>query len=229
MNLPLFQLAARKAWQDMTSKKVMSGRFIAPFEAYGVSELRRAGLHTGSWDSVNMKFWYRRSTRLLGSTFPKPIDVWFGGHASGPLLGISYKSLLFSIPGNVNNRWEEAAGEAANLHGRFPMLVLGFLLVLPYSEYKRDTLLPTGRDLVDASGRPTSLGLTIERRFRGARPRRDSVQQGAMFEEVALAVVDFTATPPVLHPTFPSPGSGLRVDNFFEKLATRFRERNRFL
>lgn len=228
MNLPLLQLAAKKAWPQ--AKNTRGGGFIAPFEAHGLWELRQGGLRQGRWKNVGMDFRFRRSRRILGATFPKSVDISFGGAESGPLLAVSYKSILFSITSNVNNRWEEATGEAANLHSRFPMLVLGFLLVLPYAEYDSSTLAPSGSSIIiDASGQPTDYARNLESKFRGMRPRREVMGQPALCEEVALAVMDFSAATPTLHPSFPSPGSGLRIDNFFDKLMHRFRERNKFL
>jgi hypothetical protein len=70
---------------------------------------------------------------------------------SGPLIVISVKAPVSSVGENAVNRYEEGIGEATNLHTRFPMLVFGFLMILPEGP---DSLQSLGNATRSASCRP---------------------------------------------------------------------------
>lgn len=66
-----------------------------------------------------------RST-VLGGYFAKEIDVVMAGHDRGLELGISTKTMTGSFAKNLGNRFEEAAGDLANIRRRFPLAAFGY-------------------------------------------------------------------------------------------------------
>jgi hypothetical protein len=82
---------------------------------------------------------------------------------------------------------------------------------------------------IDATGNPTALGDNFVRYVAQLQPRVDITETPSRYEAAALAVVDFDHDPPALHPTFPAPDSGIRIEPFFDVLHERFIDRNRFI
>jgi len=207
---------------------VRSGGFVGEFESYCASELISLGLVRQEWrvgrpGNIQMLvFEVLKNRYILGGYDTKELDVLYNASTSGPLIGISVKTMMSSINKNVNNRWEEMVGDAANIHSRYPMLVLGFLMVLPYR---------TGKNvIIDSSGQPTDLARMIERKLLGVSGRSDISQLHSTYERAALAVIDFDATAPArpsIHPDFPS--EPLRLDSFFDELVNLYKRRNPYL
>lgn len=172
-----------------------------------------------------MEFRLRENGVVLGAYFPKELDVYLEGDSSGPLLGISFKCMMSGIGKNVNNRWEELVGDASNLHSRFPMLALGYVMVLP--TVTRPKQGNKAERIIDTNGEPTPLARQIEGKLLGIRGRSRPIDLPTTYEEVALPVVDFESSPPCLCPNFPGPD--LRIETFYDRLVSRFRERNHYL
>ena len=148
---------------------------------------------------------------------PKEIDVCLIQPDSGPLLAISVKSLMSSIAKNTVNRFEEYVGDATNLHTRFPMLVLGFLMVIPASA---ETFV---------GGKPTEAAQKIAALLERSNARRVLTDPSGSYEVLALMLVDFTKTPPKVDPSFPAAGSSIRVEDFFDRLIAIYHQRNQFV
>lgn len=68
--------------------------------------------------------------RVLGRAYVKQVDVLIAQWSRGPELLISTKSMVSSFRNNLPNRFEESYGDAKNLRGRFPLVSMGFLLLL---------------------------------------------------------------------------------------------------
>lgn len=68
--------------------------------------------------------------RVLGRAYTKQVDVVMAQWARGPELLISTKRMESSLGRNSFNRVEESYGDAHNLRGRFPLAVIGYVLVL---------------------------------------------------------------------------------------------------
>ncbi|MEQ9398333.1 MAG: hypothetical protein RJQ04_04110 [Longimicrobiales bacterium] len=159
---------------------------------------------------------------ILGAYDRKELDVVLWTDTSGPLLGISLKASMSGLAKNINNRWEEMVGDAANLHSRFPMLSLGYFMVLPF-------VTPNGERVIGKNGRPTELGMTFVRKLRGVGHRVSPTDLVSEYEHVALAAIDFDRDVPRLHRRFPARQSGVRVEDFFDRLVQTFRGRNEYL
>ncbi|MBX5484011.1 MAG: hypothetical protein IRZ16_19475 [Myxococcaceae bacterium] len=221
---------AHQAHQGLLKNEgyVRGGAFIGHFQQHALYELRRlnlppapiTGLRTGA-----LKFNLRENGVVLGAYFPKELDIFLEGNSSGPLLGISFKCMMSGIAKNVNNRWEELVGDASNLHSRFPMLCLGYVMILP----ARTRAEARGRmeEIIDGHGEPSPLARQIEGKLRGITGRAKPVELPTIYEEVALVVFDFDGERPKLHPNFPGPD--LRIETFYDRLVGRFRERNHYL
>lgn len=68
--------------------------------------------------------------RVLGRAYVKQVDVLIAQWSRGPELLVSTKSMVSSFRNNLPNRFEESYGDAKNLRGRFPLVSMGFLLLL---------------------------------------------------------------------------------------------------
>lgn len=220
--------AAGDDYDANPGKSVRGGRFVRHFQQHALEELRSLGLPPVPLSGRRagaMTYQLRENGVVLGAYFPKELDVYLCGDSSGPLLGISFKTMMSGIAKNVNNRWEELVGDASNLHSRFPMLALGYVMVLPAVTNPKEG---KSEEIVDAAGDPTPLGKQIAAKLLAIRGRRTSVELPTTYEEVALAVIDFSVRPtPRLIPTFP--GGELRIETFYDRLVERFRERNHAL
>lgn len=228
IDLSLLQTTAQEAHSGFPDN-VRSGKFVRHFQQYCEQEFARLGLpprgieiRPFGREPVKIEFRAEHSYYTVGGYYTKELDLAISSSNSGPLVAVSLKTMMRSVGKNVNNRWEEAVGDAANLHARFPMLALGYLMIVPYASTDND-----GRTehIVDGGG-PTTLGRSIEQKLRGLGNRQRAVDLPSSYEEVALCVIDFAANPVTIHPTFPGDASGLRIENFFDRLTARFRERN---
>ncbi len=65
-------------------------------------------------------------SNILGGYFRKEIDVVMADWDRGLELGISSKTMTGSAGKNVGNRFEEAAGDLANIRRRYPMAAFGY-------------------------------------------------------------------------------------------------------
>lgn len=210
-------LARVKAAYASGPNAVRTGAVIAPLHEYCVHELverrlPRARLHPAASAKTG-----RKRVRILGGYMPKEIDVCLTYPDSGPLLAVSVKSQMSSIVKNTINRFEEYVGDATNLHSRFPMLVLGFMMLLPACE---ETYV---------KGTPTEGLQRIASLLERSNARRVVTEPSGSYEVSCLLLADLDKSPPRLVPTFPNPGSILRVDTFFDRLVELFRQRNQFV
>ncbi len=99
--------------------------------------------------------------KVLGRAYVKQVDVLIAHWSRGPELLVSTKTMVASFRNNLPNRFEEAYGDAMNLRGRFPLVSMGFLLLLrSTAEQERGTLdravdmlrkLQHGTDVYDAT------------------------------------------------------------------------------
>lgn len=69
-----------------------------------------------------------RST-VLGGYFAKEIDVVVAAEDRGLELGVSTKTMTGSFAKNLGNRFEEAAGDLANIRRRYPLATFGYAYV----------------------------------------------------------------------------------------------------
>lgn len=68
--------------------------------------------------------------RVLGRAYIKQVDVLIAQWSRGPELLISTKSMVSSFRNNLPNRFEESYGDAKNLRGRYPLVSMGFLMLM---------------------------------------------------------------------------------------------------
>jgi len=255
IHVPDLEQAAALGFATSPAGATRSGAFVRPFEDFSKKELIKLGLkedpaRTHSCATTLPLFSggpsrkpircaeapdrlaYSLSEQVLGAFMLKKVDLWYRRGSSGPTLAISFKSAKSSIQQNINNRWEETVGEAANLHSRYPMLVLGYVVILPEMSFrhKGKPAIKIPEPIIDpTTGAPVSWVQDLETKMLAIRGRESSVEPPAMFEEVTLAVFDYSQTPPKLNAHFPSPGSPLRIEGFFDAMAERYRDRNRFI
>lgn len=68
--------------------------------------------------------------RVLGRAYVKQVDVLIAQWSRGPELLVSTKSMVSSFRNNLPNRFEESYGDAKNLRGRYPLVSMGFLMLM---------------------------------------------------------------------------------------------------
>ncbi len=68
--------------------------------------------------------------RVLGRAYTKQVDVLIAQWSRGPELLVSTKSMVSSFRNNLPNRFEESYGDAKNLRGRYPLVSMGFLMLM---------------------------------------------------------------------------------------------------
>lgn len=68
--------------------------------------------------------------RVLGRAYVKQVDVLIAQWSRGPELLVSTKSMVSSFRNNLPNRFEESYGDAKNLRGRYPLVAMGFLVLI---------------------------------------------------------------------------------------------------
>lgn len=229
-------LKAVKAVYDPSTTSVRTGKVIEPLHEYCAYELRRvivAGrrlpidyIHpappaTASQATSRIRRAADRPPKrlkILGAYMPKEIDVAIIPPNSGPLVAISCKSQMSSIVKNTINRFEEYVGDATNLHTRFPMLVFGFLM-----------LVPVGKETW-ASGGPTEGLRRIAALLERANARQKINEPPGGYDASALLLVDFQSSPPkVMSYPDPTAQSAVRIEHFFDRIAQLYFERNQFV
>lgn len=229
-------LKAIQAVYDPTTTSVRTGKVIEPLHEYCAYELRRTQ-YAGHYLPIEFihpappvtraqaKKRIHGATakrpkrlRILGAYMPKEVDVALVPPNSGPLLAVSCKSQMSSIVKNTINRFEEYVGDATNLHTRFPMLVFGFLMLVP------------AIDETWSGGKPTDGLRRIAALLERSNARLKSDEPPGGYDASALLFVDFKPTPPRVMP-YPDPKTQpmLRVDTFFDRLVRLYFERNQFV
>ena len=68
--------------------------------------------------------------KILGRFYTKQVDVVVSDWRRGPDVLVSGKSMFSSYLNNINNRYEEAIGEAHNLRDRYPLAAMGFVYLV---------------------------------------------------------------------------------------------------
>lgn len=198
------------------------GRYWAPSAQKLMDELRRSRLLRAPDTQLLLtrtEASLRRARRqVLGAYHAKEVDVSAVLEDSGPLIVISVKAPVSSVGKNAVNRYEEGIGEATNLHTRFPMLVFGFLMILP-----------EGPELVSESGKATSTLTNVERLLLATSTRRAITDPPGSYEAAALAVVDYEPEVPVPSSSVPAVDSPLRIEAFFDTIMDLHETRNRGL
>lgn len=222
--------AAYTLYRTNPQQAVRGGGFIRHFHEWCERELQRAGLPpaplmVGRREVV--AFNLSRSVRILGGYVDKEVDISLQSDTSGPLLAASVKSQMSSIAANMKNRFEEYLADATNLHSRFPMLVFGFLMIVPYAVYDANGNIV--EEVIDSSGQPTALAQRLKGLLQGVTGRSEPTSLPGAYEEATLLVLNFTAAPVPVHPTFPEPTSNLRIEDFFDRLMRCYRQRNPYL
>lgn len=173
---------------------------------------------------------------ILGGLKTKSVDVVVIKDRIGPALAVSCKGMTGALR-NLTNRMEETIGETTNLHITYPALVFGYLFLLrAHQEAKRaadsaSDAETVGRALkrndlaLKHAGDPVEGLMRFEYALRGMSGRRLIRNDIARYESICLVLIDPKESPGNVLAEFPTPQSGLRINEFFETLYTRYDER----
>lgn len=157
----------------------------------------------------------RSATSVLGESRKKQVDVFIADWDRGLELLISTKTVALAtdpreLVKNLPNRWEEFDGDLKNLRGRFPLAVIGALVMVPATAIRGPL-----QAFVDMMVKLTA----------SDRPWVNA------YDATSIIVVDWENrsddTVPVLNPTLGPdqlPGS-LQPDAFFNEILRRLLER----
>lgn len=168
-------------------------------------------------------------------------DVSESHELDGLRLAIEIKPINLAIGRAIWNRFGDVRAFAVNIHLKFPFAVVGGLLAVPTWEWKQSasgsselshetppSACATGDaevmdDLVDVVGAAPARVSTrhliqrAERRFVHARFREIESDPAHLLEATGLVVYDPETS--TIDPDLPSQGSGLRWDEFLDRLA----------
>jgi hypothetical protein len=100
-------------------------------------------------------------------------------------------------------------------------------MIVPYAVYDANGNIL--EEVIDSSEQPTATAQRIKRLLQGVTGRSEPTSLPGTYEEAALLVLDFTSMPVTVHPTFPEMASHLRIEDFFDRLMERYRQRNPYL
>lgn len=87
-------------------------------------------------------------SNILGGYFIKEIDVVVAADDRGLELGVSTKSMTKSFGKNLGNRFEEAAGDLANIRRRYPLATFGYAYLSTSNVFKEPTSWERMKDML---------------------------------------------------------------------------------
>ncbi len=153
---------------------------------------------------------------VFGGMKTKQIDVVVAKKGIGPVLAVSVKG-TFRAYRNLVNRMEEAIGDSTNLHIMYPGLVYGFLSLI---RTNRESEGYSANDMgIAANG---NVSPQIQRYLAALNEmagRKFVRNDYTRYEAVGLVLVENSnQLIGTVNPTFPPPGSQLRVEPFFSRL-----------
>ncbi len=210
-------LASQQLSATLTTLDRTASRSVAP-HAVSVARIHRqlnAGLR------ALRRLVDRSATTVLGEGRYKQIDVFLARADRGLELAVSTKTLAVSVGEsgehgkNLVNRWEEFDGDLKNLRGRFPLAVIGALLLVSTALFETEAF-GAAADMLSkltAEGRPwvnAYDAATIIVAAPWTQGQRDPVS--------ILSLQDMQAR----YPDFPE---NLAAERFFDTLLQRLFER----
>jgi len=146
-----------------------------------------------------------RST-ILGGYFAKEIDVVVAAEDRGLELAVSTKSMTGSFGKNLGNRFEEAAGDLANIRRRYPLATFGYGYLVT-------------AEILEERGSWDRLKDML-RKLRSL----STSDETASYDATCLVVVDWTGEKLVVHDDVVP--DDLSPDHFFESMLRRLFSRS---
>lgn len=134
---------------------------------------------------------------------------------------IGIQSQMSSIGKNVLTYYEEIIGDCISLQDRFPMAVIGYIYLMPLKSIKEGK----EKERIDYTRYAKFYDAVTGREGQAYKDIR------GVFDQFAYMIVDFAATPPVLHDEL-LPANlkhDLRVSTFVDRMIETFKSRHVFL
>jgi hypothetical protein len=185
--------------------------------------------------------------KVAGGLRTANADVSESHHLDGLRLAVELKPINLAVGRAIWNRFGDIRTFAVNIHLKFPFAVVGGVLVIPtyeetgtkaakiaeQEEEKAEVLetetvtdpAPINPDAVAVPTRKSTVHLierAIERLIR-AGGRRSEAESDHLLEGIAVVVYDPETS--TMDPALPTPGSGLRWQEFVDALAASYRAR----
>ena len=204
LNLVLVEMKKTLLNQDgFTTDPIRSQRFIKKLHSYCVYELKRIGLPE---ELIIKEF------KIHGFKRQKNVDIAIVPKNVGPVMAIFIKSQSKSIAKNTHNELENLSGDVINVHQKYNSLVVGNLYLLPTETIIGEKEKPNIKKYIE--------------NFNRMNLRKNISNDFDKFEHTAFLIIDFTKNPPEIVKDKPTKDSGLRIENFFDKIYKTFKQRN---
>lgn len=148
--------------------------------------------------------------RVAGALQGVQVDASQYHELDGLRLAVEIKPTYLAVGRAIWNRCRDIRAFAINIHLKFPLAVLGGVLVIP------------SYDLDDQGGRAPTAQLTtrVVRRLEQTGRRRNEADAPHLLE--AIAVIHFDPESGAVDPNIPSERSGLRWEGFIRDLAAAY-------
>lgn len=118
--------------QKRADKKAYSESLSHLIAALFGEELRRRGLKEAMPSDPGEGSVSGAERRMSGGLGAKKVDVTWATEESGLMLGLSIKTINYSVSRNLTNRRGDLLYESVTLHRRFPFSVLGGFMFFSY-------------------------------------------------------------------------------------------------
>ncbi|MBZ9797644.1 hypothetical protein [Mesorhizobium sp. ES1-4] len=181
---------------------------------------------------------------VLGGLKTKNVDVVVTRDGIGPVLAVSCKGVTGAFR-NLTNRMEETIDECTNLHITYPALVLGYLVLLRANRNIETALGDAAsvaanmQDTAEAAktltandialtegGEPVAAIVRFHNALRELVGRRGIRNDVSRYEAIGFGLVEMHAPRKNdLLDSFPTEGSPLMLNGFFDTLYARYDER----
>ena len=159
---------------------------------------------------------------VLGGLRTKQIDLTVRSAATGPALGISFKTTNNAFR-NIPNRVEELLGDVTNIHLRYPAFTYGFCHII---KMVRESDASKKNDIsFSDDGEPVSSIRQFHDLLTQMVGRARISDRPEQYESVALLVIECTKDGAKIYDEFPPKESPVHFSNFFERLYRVYDER----
>ena len=194
----------KQVYAENPEKAVRSKKFIQKLQEYCASELKK------QINVSNVKT--KTEVKLQTPYSAKRVDVVSIMIDNGPMIAISVKSQMSSTMKNFIHYYEGVVGDVTALHRRFPFASIGMLWLFPLKPIKK------------GKTEESTNFEKIEKMFKMATGRKQHDDDVSKHECFCMLVVDFDTDPPTIVNNYPK-DADLKIDLFFDKLVSIFRDR----
>jgi hypothetical protein len=152
---------------------------------------------------------------VLGGMKYKNVDITVVIPGIGPALGISAKSTGNAFR-NLTNRMEDAPGDCANIHMKYPGFVFGFLHLIKFA--KTTEVKHPNDASFNAEGKPLDSIVRYHNALSSLTGRTTITDPPMRYESIGLLVYRCLEGKNEIWPHYPAPDSSIHYSRFFQKI-----------